>query len=70
MYNNPLCKIISYFSENFELSRGVKEGSPLSPYLFIMAIELLVIKIWANDNIKGLKMYGLETKVSMYAIKY
>lgn len=69
MYNTPLCKMINngYFSENVELLRGVKQGCPLSPYLCAMAIELLIIKIRSNDKMKGLKMYGLETKVSMYA---
>ena len=41
MYSNLRCKIVNngYFSESFELSRGVKQGCPLSPYLFVMAIE-------------------------------
>ena len=69
MYSNPRCKIVNngYFSESFELSRGVKQGCPLSPYLFIMAIEMLVIKIRSNDNIRGLEIQDLKTKVSMYA---
>ena len=47
MYSNPRCKILNngYFSESFKLSRGVKQGCPLSAYLFIMAIEMLEIQI-------------------------
>jgi hypothetical protein len=59
-----LCKIgveivnHGYFSESIELLRGDKQGCPLSPYLFIMAIEMLAIKITSR---------GKEQKVSVYA---
>jgi hypothetical protein len=32
-----------------------------------MAIEMLAIKIRCNNNIRGLEIQGLKTKVSMYA---
>ena len=68
MYSKPRCKIInnSYISESFKLSRGVKQGCPLSSYLFITAIEMLAVKIRSN-NIKIFEIYGLKTKVSLYA---
>ena len=68
MYSNPRCKIVNngYFSEGFRLSRGVKQGCPLSAYLFIIAIEMLAVKIRSNNNIKGLEIQGLKTKVSLY----
>ena len=63
------CKIENngYFSESFKLPRGVKQGCPLSAYLFIMAIKMLAVKIRFNNNIKGLEICGLKTKVSLYA---
>lgn len=61
MYSNPRCKIVTngYFSESNELLRGVKQGCLLSPYLFIMAIEMLAINIRSNKNIKGLEIQGI-----------
>ena len=63
------CKIVNngYFSESFILSRGVKQGCPLSAYRFVRAIEMLAIKIKSNNNIKGLETQGLKTKVALYA---
>ena len=62
MYSNPRCKIVSngYISESFKLSRGVKQGCPLSTYIFII---MLAVKIRSNNNIMVLEIYGLKTKV-------
>ena len=69
MYSNTRCKIVNngYISESFKLSRGVKQGCPQSAYLFIIAIEMLAVKIRSNNNIKGLEIRGLKTKASLYA---
>ena len=67
MYSKPRCKIVNngYISERFKLSRGVKQGCPLSAYLFIIFIEMLAVKIRSNNN--GLEIHSLKTKVSLYA---
>ena len=69
MNKDTSCKIINngYLSENIPLLRGVKQGCPLSTYLFILGIEILAIKIRSNENIKGLEICGMEEKVSIYA---
>ena len=56
-----------FFSEYFKLERGVRQGDPLSPYLFVLAIETLAIAIRQNSEIKGIVIGKEETKLLQYA---
>ena len=59
--NNGFC------TNYFRLSRGVRQGCPLSPCLFILAAELLACKIRQDKEIQGINIFGNELKLSQFA---
>ncbi len=66
LYKNISSSIINNgeISEWFNSQRGVRQGCPISPYLFIMAVELLAISIRENSKIKGIEIDGCILKIT------
>ena len=59
--NNGFC------TNYFKLSRGVRQRCPLSPCLFILAAEVLATRIRQDKTIRGITIFGTESKISQFA---
>ena len=70
MYSDLESGIINagYVTNYFKISRGVRQGCPLSPILFILSAELLAQKIRQSSKSKGIKLpNNVEVKLSQFA---
>ena len=54
-------------SNFFKIQRGVRQGCPLSPYLFVLSVETLAKAIRESKNIKSILVNQKEIKISQYA---
>ena len=55
------------FSGQIKLGRGCRQGDPVSPYLFVIAAEIMAEAIRENKHIEGITLHSQEHKTSLYA---
>lgn len=69
LYSSPYASVCtnSQRSKPFPLFRGTRQGCPLSPLLFALAIEPLSAALKLAEGFQGLKRGGIEHRVSLYA---
>ena len=66
--NTKSCIINNGFSTGyFTLNRGTRQGDPLSPYIFILVVEVLAAMVRQNKEIKGLTFGNFEIKQCLFA---
>ncbi len=51
----------------FDLTRGIRQGCPLSVYLFILSVEHMAASIRRDANIKGIVIGDVEIKIIQMA---
>ena len=61
------CVLNNGWSSDFDIQRDVRQGCPLSPYLFILFAENVAKAIRKNPNISGISINNNDIKISQYA---
>jgi hypothetical protein len=56
-----------FTTDYFSLNRGIRQGCPLSAYLFILAVEYLASSIRNDANIRGIMISDREIKIVQMA---
>ena len=57
MKNTESCiNYIAWISQSIEVSSGIRQGCPFSPMAFILALELLAIKMRADPSVKRISV--------------
>ena len=68
-YNNISSSVTNndFSTTSFNLKKGVWQGDPISPSLFIIVLELLAICVRNDKQIRGIKVDGNELKLVIFA---
>lgn len=53
-------------TSRFNLKRGIRQGCPISPYLFLLCTQILALHI-KNSNIQGISIAGRDIIISQLA---
>ena len=65
IYNDIKSKIQinGTFTETFKIERSVRQGCPLSMFLYVLSLEPFINKININKNIKGVKVPNFKEEI-------
>ena len=56
-----------WVSNFFKPTRGVRHGCPLSPYLFVLSVEVMAEAFRKNEKIRGITVKAKNIKLRQYA---
>jgi hypothetical protein len=69
LYNNINSSVSNngVISKSFNLKRGIRQGCPISAYIFIMCAELLAQQIRSSKDCQGINISNTEFKILQFA---
>ena len=69
LYKNPKCRIVnnSFLSPFFYVHKGVRQGDPLSPTIFVLCVEYLAVMLRHSEQYQGFEIERHRFKVSLFA---
>ena len=54
-------------SDYFSLQRACRQWDPISPYIFVLCVEVLGLMIKKEKEVRGISINETEFKLSQYA---
>ena len=66
LYTSPECSVVNngFHSEFFSITRGIRQGCPISALLFIPCVEVLAIYIREQTEIKRITIINTGIKIT------
>ena len=62
-----MCTEHGFTTKYFNLEKSARQGDPISAYLFILALEILILLIKNDTLIKGIKFFDYVFLYTAYA---